>query len=263
MARIVRDVEASEEYAELREQRVPAAAPTRTDGLARSARFLARDLGASAVVAASESGYTARKAAKYRPSMPIVASTPRERVRRQLALSWGIIPTHASLDADSADAVIQEAVGAALDADVAASGDTVVVISGMMTRLEGLDTANTLKVHVVSETIASGKSVVAGVVTGPLHPVGDGDLRHPPAGAVLAVPAGFEGEFEGDLSRLGGIVDGHGGTTGYAAIVARELGVPMVGAADLPTDLEAGGTVTLDAERGVLYAGDVTGAERP
>ena len=263
MARIVADVEASEEYDELREQRVPPAADTRTDGLARSARFLARDLGATAVVAASESGYTARKAAKYRPSMPIVASTPRESVRRQLALTWGIIPRHASLDADSADALIKDAVQAALDADVAAGGDTVVVLSGMMTELEGLDTANMLKVHVASETLASGRSVVAGVVTGPLHPVGDGDLGDLPEGAVLAVPASFDGEFSGDLSSLGGIVDAHGGMTGYAAIIARELGIPMVCDVDLPEALEAGRRVTLDAERGVLYAGDVTARGRP
>ncbi|MFB6157029.1 MAG: pyruvate kinase, partial [Haloferacaceae archaeon] len=62
MHRIVREVEDSGEYAESVEQRVPAAADdSRTEALARSARYLARDTGASAVVAASESGYTARR----------------------------------------------------------------------------------------------------------------------------------------------------------------------------------------------------------
>jgi pyruvate kinase len=262
MGRIVRDVEESDEYAELREQRVPPAADTRTDGLARSARFLARDLGATAIVAASESGYTARKAAKYRPSMPIVASTPTGTVRRQLALSWGIIPRHASLDEDSADALIQDAVRAALAADVAESGDTVVVLSGMMTELEGLDTANMLKVHVASETLSVGRSVVAGLVTGPLYPVEDGDLTDLPDGAILTVPEAFEGEFSGALSGIGGIVDAHGGMTGYAAILARELEIPMICHADLPVDAGAGRQVTLDAERGVLYAGDVASRER-
>ncbi len=262
MARIVRDVECSEEYDELREQRVPPAADTRTDGLARSARFLARDLGATAIVAASESGYTARKAAKYRPSIPIVASTPRERVRRQLTLSWGITPRHASLDEGSADALIGDAVGAALDAGLAEGGDTVVVLSGMMTELEGLDTANMLKVHVASETLATGRSVVVGLATGPVFPVGDGDLTGLPEGAILAVPETFDAEFEGDLDRLGGIVDAHGGMTGYPAIVARELEIPMICDADVPAEVARGDNVTLDAERGVLYAGDVTGRER-
>ena len=254
MARIVADVEDSEEYDEALEQRVPPAGDTRTDALARSARYLARDIGASAVVAASESGYTAKKAAKYRPSIPIVAATPDDRVRRQLALSWGITPVTAGYEDASADAVIQRAVQSALETDAAESGDTVVVLAGMMTRFEGLDTTNTLKVHVASETLAAGRSVVAGHVSGPLVHVDDGDLSDAPDGAILAVPADFDGQFSGDLSTVAGIVDAHGGMTGYAAIVARELDVPMICGAAVPDDVENGTEVSLDAERGVLYA---------
>jgi len=90
MDSIVREVEGSDEHAELLEQRVPASGDARTDALARSARFLARDIGADAVVAATESGYTALKTAKYRPGVPVVASTPSQSVRRQLALTWGV-----------------------------------------------------------------------------------------------------------------------------------------------------------------------------
>ena len=254
MSRIIRDVEASEEYAELRESRVPLSDETRTDALARSARFLARDIGASAVVAASESGYTALKAAKYRPDIPIVAVTPDDRVRRRLALSWGIIPRRVSYGGDSADAVIQTAVQAAIDTGAVESGETVVVLSGMMSEYDDLDTANMLKVHVASEAISSGRSVVAGFVTGPLVHVEDGDLSSCPEGAILAVPPTFDGEFTGDLSKIGGIIDAHQGSTGYAAIVARELDVPMVSYATVPTDIDTGREVTLDAERGVLYA---------
>jgi len=127
MDRIVRDVESSEEYAESWEQRVPNADDTRTDALARSARFLARDIGASAVVAASESGYTALKAAKFRPSIPIVASTPSDKVRRRAGAVLGIIPVTTHYTNEGADAIIQQAVQAALDTDAATGGDTVVV----------------------------------------------------------------------------------------------------------------------------------------
>ena len=259
MDRIVRDVEASEEYAEAREQRVPTAGDARTDALARSARFLARDIGASAVVAASESGYTALKSAKYRPSIPIVASTPSDEVRRQLALSWGITPVTTRYSNEGADAIIQQAVQAALDTEAASSGDTVVVLSGMMTELEGLDTANMLKVHVAAETVASGRSVVDGLVTGPLYRTDDGDLSAVPDGAIVAVPADFEGEFEGDVAKIGGILDAHEGMTSYAAIVAREIDVPMVSDVRLPDEVEDGSTITLDAERGVVYE-DAIGA---
>jgi len=254
MCRIIEDVEDSEEYAELLEQRLPPADDTKTGALARSGRFLARDVGASAIVAASESGYTARKAAKYRPNIPIVAWTPNDGVRRQLALSWGIIPQQATHEPDSADAVIQSAVQAATEADLIDSGDTAVVLSGMMTELEGLDTANMLKVHVAAETLASGRSVVAGYTSGPLYRVGDGDLSGVPDGAILAVPAAFDGEFEGDVSKLGGIIGEYEGLTGYAAIVARELEIPMVGDATVPADAEEGTAVTVDGDHGVIYA---------
>ena len=259
MDRIIRDVENSGEYDEMLEQRIPPASDTRTDALARSARFLARDIGADAIVAASESGYTARKAAKYRPNIPIVASTPDERVRRQLALSWGIIPKHATYEGGSADTVIQNAVQAAIETGAAESGDTVVVLSGMMTELSGLDTANMLKVHVASEVLVSGRSVVSGFVTGTLFRTTDGDLSACPDDAIVAVPSSFDAEFTGDLSCIAGIVDEDDGMTGYPAIVARELDVPMVCDASIPDDVADGRELTLDAERGVVYADPVDG----
>ena len=257
MARIINDVEQSGEYDEIRENRVPPAGGTRTDALARSARFLARDIGASAVVAASESGYTALKAAKYRPNIPVVAATPDDAVRRRLALSWGIVPRTVSYEEESADAVIQNAVQAALDTGEVSSGDTVVVLSGMMTAYDELDTANMLKVHVASEAVVSGRSVVSGFVTGPLFRLADGDISDCPDGAILAVPDDFDEEFTGDLSRLGGIIDGHHGSTSYSAILARELEIPAISYATVPDSIEDGTEITLDAERGVVYADPV------
>jgi pyruvate kinase len=261
MDRIVRDVEASDEYDEAREQRVPLAEDTRTDALARSARYLARDVDASAIVAASESGYTALKAAKYRPDMPIVAATPTEAVRHRLALSWGIEPEYVPYTTAGADAIIQTSVQAALDAGVAEAGETVVVLSGMMTELEGLDTANMLKVHVAAETLANGRPVVEGIVSGPVVRLDDGDLSVVPDGAILAIPETFDDEFEGDTDRIAGIIDAHQGVTGYAAIVARELEVPMISDAKLPAEVVDGAVVTLDAERGVVYEGPVSERE--
>jgi pyruvate kinase len=257
MDRIVRQVESSEEYAESQEQRVPTAEEaSRTEALARSARYLARDIGASAVVAASESGYTARKTAKFRPGVPVVATTPNDRVRRQLALSWGVDPELAEYT-EGVDSIIGDAVDAALRSGAADSGDTVVVLSGMMTELEGTNTTNMLKVHVAAEAVATGRKVVGGRVTGPLARAPDGDLSGVVDGSVLVLAADFEGEFTGDVSKLAGIVDARPGMTGYPALVAREMDIPMVSGAPLPDRLTNGETITLHAERGVVYEGDV------
>jgi len=257
MDRIVTEIENSEEYDELREQRVPIADDSRTDALARSSRYLARDLGASAVVAATESGYTALKTAKFRPQVPIVAATTTDQVRRQLALSWGITSKHVPFVSEGVDEVIEKAVGAAIDAEIAESGDTVVVMSGMMSQMEttGAGTTNMLKVHVAAETLARGRGVVDGRIAGPVANAPDGDLTDVEPGSILVLDGEFEGEFTGDADALAGIVSAVPGMTGYAAVVARELGIPMVSGASL--DVAAGTVVTIDGGRGVVYEGDV------
>jgi pyruvate kinase len=256
MGQIVGTAEASDESADRREQRIPAANGADTDALSRSARFLARDVGASAVVVASESGYTARKAAKYRPAVPVVAAVPDERVRRQLVLSHGVLPRETTHTTSGAQAVIEGAVDAALETSVVESGDAVVVLSGMMTDLPGTDTTNLLKVHVASEVLATGQCVVEGRIVGPVVYTSNGDLTDIPDGAIVTTPDDFDTDFTGDLTSIGGIVAEQRGMTGYPAIVARELGVPMV--SDAPVEnIPDNALVTLDAERGVVYSGDI------
>ncbi|MFB6266419.1 MAG: pyruvate kinase [Halodesulfurarchaeum sp.] len=261
MDTIVREVEGSSEYDEMREQRVPPSdQEARTDALARSARYLARDVGASAVVVASESGYTARRVAKFRPPVPVVATTPRDRVRRELALVWGVNAQFAEIQQDSGITVIERAVQAGIDAGLVEGGDTVVVLSGMMTELEGEDTTNMLKVHVAAETLAVGRAVVEGRVAGPVARLSNGDLSGVDPGSVVVLDEDFEEEFTGDVQKLAGIVSAKSGMTGYAAMVARELGIPMVSGAELSA-VEDGEMVTIDGERGIVYGGDVSGDE--
>ena len=257
MTRIVRDVEASEEYAESRERRVPAAGDSRTDALARSARYLARDVEATAVVAVTESGYTARKVAKYRPSVPVVAVTPDDGVRRRLALTWGVLPRHQPFVDDGAAELVERSATATVDAGVAESGDTVVVLAGMMTELEGANTTNTLKVHLAAEVLTSGRGVSGGRRAGPTFHAPEGDLADCPEGAVVVLPEPFDAEFTGDLSSVAAIVAADRGMTSLPAVVARELGVPMVGDAALGVPEDT--VVTVDGDRGVVYESDIVG----
>lgn len=257
MDRIIREVEESDEYSELLEQRVPPADDVSTGALARSARYLARDVGASAIVVASESGFTALKTTKYRPEVPIVAATTTDTVRRQLSLSWGVISQYADLGAEGAAGVIENAVEAALATDVVKSGDTIVVVSGMMTDLDW-STTNTLKVHVASETIGTGRGVVIGRAAGPLIKSSSGELTDIPPESVLYLGEEFNRELSGELSRLVGIIHERSGMTGYPAMVARELGIPMASGVVLPSEIAEGTMVTIDGERGVVYRGDVT-----
>jgi pyruvate kinase len=258
MARIIRDVEESEEYAESTEHRVPPAADPRTDAIARSARYLARDVDAEAIVTVTESGYTAHKVAKYRPAVPVVAVTPDERVRGRLALLWGVTPRYQPSPEGGAAQLIEDSATAAIDAGITESGDTVVVLAGMMTDLEGANTTNTLKVHLAAEVLATGRGVHTGRAAGEVFVAPDGDLTDCPDDAVLFLPDTFDGDISGDLSKVAAILTADHELTGYPAMIARELEVPLVGG--VTEDIADGTVVTADGDRGVVYAAEV--AER-
>ncbi len=62
------------------------------DAIDESAVRLARALGAQGILALTSSGASARMLGRYRPTMPIYAITHDDAVRRQLTLSWGVVP---------------------------------------------------------------------------------------------------------------------------------------------------------------------------
>jgi pyruvate kinase len=126
-----------------------------------------------------------------------------------------------------------------------------------MSELDETNTTNMLKVHVVAEAVANGRKIVGGRAAGPLHRTVDGDLTTVPEGAVLYLGAAFDGEFDGDARKLGAIVDARPGLTGYPAMVARELDIPMISGAPIPESVAEGTTVTLHAERGIVYEGNI------
>lgn len=251
MDSLVAAVEESDEYADMLERTVPEPSGETAESLARSARDLAHDVGASAIVVESESGYTARKASKFRPQTPIIATTPDESVSRTLALSWGVHPRHVDLTGESTDDIITSAVDAAIAAGPVDQGDTVVVLSGMMRQLEQVRTTDLLKIHVVAERLAAGTGVVPGRGHGAVVSVDDVG-----AGSVVLVPAGFEGNLP-DLSGAAAVVYGGTGRMSSVAVAAREAGVPMICGVDADA-VPIGETVTVDAVRGVVYEGVVS-----
>jgi pyruvate kinase len=60
------------------------------DVLAEAACDMARRIGAGAIVVPTQSGFSARKIARWRPAAPIIALTPHEATRRRLSLVWGV-----------------------------------------------------------------------------------------------------------------------------------------------------------------------------
>ena len=105
------------------------------------------DLDATAILAATTSGHTARVISRFRPACPIVALTTSEKVRRQLAISWGVQPLlYGSVD--STDRLFSLCVETARKEGVAAPGDTVVITAGVPLSSRG--TTNLIKAQIVA-----------------------------------------------------------------------------------------------------------------
>ncbi len=101
---------------------------------------------ASAVVAFSERGTTARLISKQRPAAPIVAFTPFESVKRQMALYWGVRP-HAIAEIKHTDARVEEAERRLKAEGLSRTGEKIVILSGSRVGQPG--GTNLLKLHEV------------------------------------------------------------------------------------------------------------------
>jgi len=64
------------------------------ESIAYSCVRIAENVDAKAISTITHSGNTARRIAKFRPKVPIVAFTESQKVRRQLNLVWGVKPVH-------------------------------------------------------------------------------------------------------------------------------------------------------------------------
>ncbi|WP_234123035.1 pyruvate kinase [Clostridium hydrogenum] len=146
MARIAKEAESQLDYEKILAKRKETSTPSVANSIAMSACEMARQLGATAIITATQTGNTARMVSKYRPNVPVIAVTPNESVARKLALNWGVV-TIVSESVKSTDELINSSVEKALEAGYIKKGDLVVVAAGIPVDMTG--TTNMLKVHVV------------------------------------------------------------------------------------------------------------------
>ena len=109
----------------------PAGEPSRGDhtrALCDAAVALADRAGASAIVAVTREGGTARLLSARRPRAPIFAATDQEEVARRLTLWRGVVPQVCALDGDM-EAVIQRIIDTALQGRAPAADATVVFVN--------------------------------------------------------------------------------------------------------------------------------------
>ena len=117
-----------------------------TDAISHTSCLTAMDLEASAIITPTQSGYTARMISRFRPGCVVAALTTEERVRRQLAISWGVMP-YLTGNVDSTDRLFSMCVDSARKEGVVEPGDTVVITAGVPIGKSG--STNLIKAQVV------------------------------------------------------------------------------------------------------------------
>jgi pyruvate kinase len=100
-----------------------------TDAMTAATWRAATEMGVAAILCISESGFTVRSIARFRPRMPIIGFSPQERTARQLTLSWGTVPVHVNQHVDSLT-TMDELIVAARDRGHVRTGDTIAVLAG-------------------------------------------------------------------------------------------------------------------------------------
>lgn len=100
-----------------------------TAAITHAASQAAVDANASAILCCTRSGRTARAMARFRPWAHMIGLSPDPAVVRAMSLSWGVEPVRVDLYG-STDEMVWFAVETALESNLIAAGDTVLVLAG-------------------------------------------------------------------------------------------------------------------------------------
>ncbi|MEE3326294.1 MAG: pyruvate kinase [Myxococcota bacterium] len=117
---------------------LPSNANVVVEAVAQAAITMANRLEAAAIIALTDSGFTARSISKVRPKSPILAVTASQAVRRRLALNWGVMPIVYPGDGDDDDR-IEFAVKKAWQVGQLKADDVVVATAGRSPKTGGTD----------------------------------------------------------------------------------------------------------------------------
>jgi pyruvate kinase len=121
---------------------------TKRGVISYAARDIGERLNAKALVAFTQSGDTVRRLARLHTDLPLLAFTPEQHVRCQLALTWGtetfLVPSVASTDA-----MVRQVDASMLAMDRYQPGDLVVIVAGSPPGTVG--STNLIRVHRLGE----------------------------------------------------------------------------------------------------------------
>jgi pyruvate kinase len=123
---------------------------TRGGVITKAALEVAERVEAKYLVAFTQSGDSARRLARYRGSVPILAFTPEAQVRSQLSMTWGV-ETFQTDPVEHTDEMVRQVDEALLQIGRVQEGDLVVIIAGSPPGIPG--STNALRIHKMGDAI--------------------------------------------------------------------------------------------------------------
>ncbi|MGA9715572.1 MAG: pyruvate kinase, partial [Aeromicrobium sp.] len=125
--------------------------PRTTTGIVcRAASQVAESVEARMTVAFTTTGDSARRMARYRSRIPVIAFTPDPLTRNQLALTWGI-ETFLVPEVKYTDQMVMQVDKALLEIEKCGIGERVVIVAGAPPGIPG--STNALRIHNMGDAI--------------------------------------------------------------------------------------------------------------
>jgi len=255
LARSAKISEAALDYEAILAEGLRHRRPVITDAISYASCATAADLSAAAIITATTSGSTALRVARYRPKTPIIAISSSQISLRKLQLVRGVIPLECA-PAATMDEQLSTVIRSAVQAELLKNGDLVVITAGLPLQTSG--TTNMLKVHTVADVCFTGQGIGKTKATGTVRIIKKKeDWFNLPAHPIIVINKTDQSMLP-EIEQVAGIVAEEPGLTSHAAIIGRELSIPVICDVSQATiHLHNGEIITLDAKLGQISYGNV------
>ena len=257
MARIAERAEKAIDYATSSSKLGAVGRAHCTDALSHAVVNVANEIKADVILSITESGYTARTIAKYRPSARVIAVARSSEKVRAMQLYWGVTPILGPYSAET-DEMVDLSIKCAQSHGEITDGATIVVTAGTPIGTPG--STNMIKVISVATKLVHGTGIGKKTVTGKVcNAMRVSDYQEKLKKGDVIVCDVLNEEFVPLVSkRASAIVCEKAGFTSTAALVGLKHGLPVIVGADKATALLWDGQqVTVDPISGIVYEGEV------
>ena len=227
-----------------------------TDAIGYATCAISNDLAAPCIATVTNSGFTAKKVAKFRPSCPIISITEKPTTFRQMSLIWGCIPVfHENIH--QVDDIFKLSADIAKELNLAQNGENLVVAAGLPLGEAG--TTNTIKVVTVGDVLLKGKSSINKSFSGKSCVVIDvKEAEKTFQKGDILVCTNTDNSIMHLIRRASAIILGSDNNESFehAHTVGQALDIPVVVCDTKVVDRIPNATIiTIDGKKGLIYNG--------